>query len=147
MARLWQSEGFGELFLRYGMGAWRQATDVTGQKLCGMRAPKAEGAMAKVEKVGRVIAYAAARLVPHEGATLTAEAITLDYHRWCDRHGYLKLRDGAFREEFARLAAHIEMRSEANDARCTGMWRLRIAELRSAGEPATIAATGFSAAA
>jgi hypothetical protein len=33
--------------------------------------------------VGRVIAYAAVRLVPAAGAALTAEAITFDYQQWC----------------------------------------------------------------
>jgi hypothetical protein len=68
------------------------------------------------QRVGRVTPYAAARLVPHAGANLTAEAITLDYQRWCATFGAVPLRDGAFRQQLARLAVQIDLRSEANDA-------------------------------
>ena len=72
--------------------------------------------MAGHEKVGRVVAYVAARLVPKAGATLTAEEITLDYQRWCRANGAIPLRDGPFREGLAQLAQRIDLRSEANDA-------------------------------
>jgi hypothetical protein len=68
------------------------------------------------QRVGRVTPYAAARLVPRAGANLTAEAITLDYQRWCATVGAVPLRDGAFRQQLARLAAQIDLKSEANDA-------------------------------
>ena len=73
-------------------------------------------ATAPMERVGRVTPYAAARLVPRAGTTLTAEAITLDYQRWCAKFSYVPLRDGPFRQQLARLAAQIDLMSEANDA-------------------------------
>jgi len=69
-----------------------------------------------IHTVGRVTSYAAARLVARTGATLTAEAITLDYQRWCAEFSYVPLRDGVFRDELRRLAYRIGMKSEANDA-------------------------------
>lgn len=69
-----------------------------------------------IERVGRVNSYASARLTRHPGATLTSEAITLDYQRWCASHGYVPFRDGVFREALARLAPHLGLRREANDA-------------------------------
>lgn len=66
--------------------------------------------------VGRVLAYAAARLQPKVDSVLTAETIAIDYQCWCRDNDFAALRDGAFRAELARLAARIGLRSEANDA-------------------------------
>lgn len=72
--------------------------------------------MVEAQRVGRVVAYAAANLVPRAGSVLTAEAVFLDYQRWCRMCGYVPLRDGVFRRELARLAMRIELKSEVNDA-------------------------------
>ncbi len=72
--------------------------------------------MAATTTVGRVTAYAAARLVPKTGNVVSAETLYLDYMRWCAIFRRVPLRDGVFREQMARLAVQIGLRSEANDA-------------------------------
>lgn len=72
--------------------------------------------MDKPEIVGRVGVYALARLGRQAGASLTAEAIILDYHAWCRRMNYIPFRDGFFRSEFARVAAALGIGREVNDA-------------------------------
>ncbi|MEQ1670964.1 MAG: hypothetical protein ABL893_08910 [Hyphomicrobium sp.] len=72
--------------------------------------------MDKPEIVGRVGVYAVARLVRTPGASMTAEAIILDYHAWCRRLNYIPFRDGFFRSEFARVAAALGFDREVNDA-------------------------------
>lgn len=72
--------------------------------------------MEKPEIVGRVGVYALARLGRLPGASVTAEAIVLDYHAWCKRMNYIPFRDGFFRSEFARVAAALGIGREVNDA-------------------------------
>lgn len=72
--------------------------------------------MEKAEIVGRVGAYAMARLLRAPGSSLTGEAIVLDYQAWCRRLNYIPFKDGFFRAEFARVSAALGFRREVNDA-------------------------------
>jgi hypothetical protein len=70
--------------------------------------------MSEPQRVGRPVAYCAARLQPREGARKTADEVFDDYVAWCQQQNLMPLRAGVFREKLAAVIAMADIPKHAD---------------------------------